>query len=78
MVNYTVINSNATVSASLNAASKTVPKKSMRKGITLDATELAAAIQMAGITVVKDAPTRAYLRATAKVMQYGTRTVTVA
>lgn len=73
MVDYCLINHTDTAVSNVNAGGIDVPKRSIRVDITLDATELAAAVA-SGLTVLTDNPSRAKLRALAKVCQYRIRT----
>ncbi len=56
MVNYTILNGKTTALTAVNAGGKNVPALSVRSGIALDATELAAVIALGGgVGVFKDA-----------------------
>jgi hypothetical protein len=76
MVNFTIINGTDAQLSNVNAGGIDVPKRSIRTGITLTGAEALVVGALPGVAIMKDAATRAQLRAVAKAAQYRSRTTT--
>lgn len=70
MADYTIVNTTAAELTNVNAGGTDVAPRSIREDITLSDAELAAAVALSGVVVLKDDLNRTQTRVLARGMKY--------
>lgn len=70
MVDYTIVNTTASELTNVNVGGIDVAPRTIKQNVTLTDAELAAAVALSGVVVVKDDLTRTQLRVLARGLRY--------